>query len=234
MYTEDVMGIIDEAVARGQGALSEYEAKLFLKEREIPVTREELVVGESEAVAAAEKIGFSVVLKANGPDITHKTERNLVQVGLDSPDEVKRAYKEIIENLGDDPFDGVLVQEMIQGERELVVGLVRDPQFGPCVMFGLGGIFTEVLKDTSFRVAPIEKYDALQMMDEIKSKAILGPFRGKEAVDRDQLADILITIGNIGMEYDDVKEIDMNPVIIEGSRPVVVDSLIVLGNGEKE
>ena len=228
------MGIIDEAMARGQGALSEYEAKLFLKEREIPVTREELVVGEEEAVAAAEKIGFPVVLKANGPDIAHKTERNLVQVGLDGPEEVKGAYKEIIENLGSDPFDGVLVQEMIKGERELVVGLVRDPQFGPCVMFGLGGIFTEVLKDTSFRVAPIEKYDALQMMDEIKSKAILGPFRGKEAVDRDRLADILIAIGNIGMDYDDVKEIDMNPVIIEGSRPVVVDSLIVLGNGENK
>jgi succinyl-CoA synthetase beta subunit len=228
------MGIIDEAVARGQNALSEYEAKQFLNEHKIPVTREELVVGEDEAIVAAEKLGFPVVLKANGPDIAHKTERNLVQVGLDSPEEVRKAYKTIVENLGNDPYDGVLVQEMIKGERELVVGLVRDPQFGPCVMFGLGGIFTEVLKDTSFRVAPIEKYDALQMMDEIRSKAILGPFRGKEPVNRDSLADILIAIGNIGMEYDAVKEIDMNPVIIRGSDPVVVDSLIVLGNGQKE
>jgi len=228
------MGIIDEAVARGQKALSEYEAKKFLAEHKIPVTKEELVVGEDEAVAAAEKLGFPVVLKANGPDIAHKTERNLVQVGLDGPEEVRRAYKEIVENLGSDPYDGVLVQEMIKGERELVVGLVRDPQFGPCVMFGLGGIFTEVLKDTSFRVAPIEKYDALQMMEEIKSKAILGPFRGKEPVNRDLLADILIAIGNIGMDYDAVKEIDMNPVIIQGADPVVVDSLIVLGNGTKE
>jgi len=227
------MGIIDEAMARGQKALSEYEAKKFLSERKIPVTREELVVGEDEAVAAAEKLGFPVVLKANGPDISHKTERNLVQVGLDNPEEIRKAYKTIVENLGDDPYDGVLVQEMIKGERELVVGLVRDPQFGPCVMFGLGGIFTEVLKDTSFRVAPIEKYDAMQMMDEIKSKAILGPFRGKEEVNRDHLADILIAIGDIGMDYDAVKEIDMNPVIIQGSDPVVVDSLIVLGNGEK-
>lgn len=227
------MGIIDEAVAKGQGALSEYEAKLFLGEHKIPVTREELVVGEDEAVAAAERLGFPVVLKACGPQIAHKTERDLVQVGLDHEDEVRQAYKVIVENLGSDPYDGILVQEMIKGERELVVGLVRDPQFGPCVMFGLGGIFTEVLKDTSFRVAPIEKYDALQMMEEIKSKAILGPFRGKEAVDRDLLADILIAIGNIGMEYDAVKEIDMNPVIIQGSTPVIVDSLIVLGNGEK-
>jgi acetyl-CoA synthetase (ADP-forming) len=228
------MGIIDEAVARGQKALSEYEAKRFLSEHKIPVTREELVVGEDEAIAAAEKIGFPVVLKANGPEIAHKTERNLVQVGLDGPDEVRTAYKTIVENLGNDTYDGILVQEMIEGERELVVGLVRDPQFGPCVMFGLGGIFTEVLKDTSFRVAPIEKYDALQMMDEIKSKAILGPFRGKEPVNRDLLADILIAIGDIGMDFGAVKEIDMNPVIIQGSEPVVVDSLIVLGNGEKE
>ena len=226
------MGIIEEAVARGQGALSEYEAKLFLKEHRIPVTREELVTGEDEAAAAAERIGYPVVLKANGPDITHKTERDLVQVGLDGPDAVRRAYKTIVENLGSDPYDGVLVQEMIKGERELVVGLVRDPQFGPCVMFGLGGIFTEVLKDTSFRVAPIEKYDALQMMDEIRSKDILGPFRGKEAVDRDLLADILIAIGDIGMQYDAVREIDMNPLIVQGASPVVVDSLIILGNGE--
>ncbi|MDY6796393.1 MAG: acetate--CoA ligase family protein [Actinomycetota bacterium] len=227
------MGIIDEAVGRGQKALSEYQAKLLLAQCDIPVTREELVVGEDEAVETAEAMGFPVVLKACGPDISHKTERNLVQVGLDGPEEVREAYKVIVENLGDDPYDGILVQELIKGERELVVGLVRDPQFGPCVMFGLGGIFTEVLKDTSFRVAPIEKYDALQMMDEIKAKAILGPFRGKEPVDRDLLADILIAVGDIGMEYEQVREIDINPVIIDGPRPVAVDALVVLGNGKE-
>ncbi|MDI6872677.1 acetate--CoA ligase family protein [Candidatus Solincola sp.] len=225
------MGIIEEALARGQRALSEYQAKKFLAEHGIPVTREELVLGEEEALKAAEMIGYPVVLKACGPDITHKTERNLVQVGLDGPEEVKRAYREIIENLGDDHYDGVLVQEMIKGERELVVGLVRDPQFGPCVMFGLGGIFTEVLKDTSFRVAPIEKYDALQMMEEIKAKAILGPFRGKEPADRDLLARILIAVGDIGLKYEAVREMDMNPVILDGPRPVVVDALVVLGDG---
>ncbi len=227
------MGIIDEALAKGQGSLSEYQAKLFLREHNIPVTREVLVTSVEEAVAAAEKLGYPVVLKACGPGIAHKTERELVKVRLDSPEEIRGAYEEIVENLGGDPYDGILVQEMIKGERELVVGLVRDPQFGPCVMFGLGGIFTEVLKDTSFRVAPIEKYDALQMMDEIKAKAILGPFRGKEPVDRDLLAEILIAVGNIGMDYDAIREIDMNPVIIQGSKPVVVDSLIVIGKGEK-
>jgi len=225
------MGIIDEAVSRGQRALSEYQAKQFLSQHGIPVTREELVLGEEDVLAAAERIGYPVVLKACGPEITHKTERNLVQVGLDGPEEVKRAYREILENLGDDHYDGILVQEMIKGERELVVGLVRDPQFGPCVMFGLGGIFTEVLRDTSFRVAPIEEYDALQMMEEIKGKAILGPFRGKEPADRGLLARMLVAVGDIGMQYDAVREIDMNPVILDGPRPVVVDALVVLVNG---
>jgi acetyl-CoA synthetase (ADP-forming) len=231
---EEKMGIIDEALAKGQKALSEHQSKLFLREHGIPVTREELVLGEDEAVAAAEKLGYPVVLKACGPDISHKTERNLVQVGLDDAEEVRRAYRTIIENLGGDPYEGILVQEMIRGERELVVGLVRDPQFGPCVMFGLGGIFTEVLKDTSFRVAPLEKYDALQMMDEIRAKAILGPFRGKPPVDKDKLADILIAVGDIGMKYDQVKEIDINPLIIAGAEPVAVDALVVLGDGSSK
>lgn len=231
---EEKMGIIEEALAKGQRTLSEHQSKLFLREHGIPVTREELVLGEDEAVAAAEKLGYPVVLKACGPDISHKTERNLVQVGLDDAEEVRRAYRTIIENLGGDPYEGILVQEMIRGERELVVGLVRDPQFGPCVMFGLGGIFTEVLKDTSFRVAPLEKYDALQMMDEIRAKAILGPFRGKPPVDKDKLADILIAVGDIGMKYDQVKEIDINPLIIAGAEPVAVDALVVLGDGSSK
>ncbi|OFW57034.1 MAG: carboxylate--amine ligase [Actinobacteria bacterium RBG_19FT_COMBO_54_7] len=227
------MDIVKEAVDKGQKALSEFQAKLFLSEHEVPVTREKLVVGEDEAIKAAEEIGYPVVLKANGPNIAHKTERNLVKVGLDSAEQIREAYKEIVENLGSESYDGILVQQMVKGERELVVGLVRDPQFGPCVMFGLGGIFTEVLKDTSFRVAPIEKYDAMQMMDEIKSKAILGPFRGKPPVDRDKLAEILIAVGNIGMEYDAVREIDINPLIIAGAEPVAVDALVVLGDGTK-
>ncbi len=223
------MGIIDDAVSRGQNSLSEYEAKKFLAEHGIVVTREELAGSVEEALAAAERIGYPVVLKACGAGITHKTERNLVKVKLESPEALEKAYREVEKNLGDEPYDGMLIQEMVEGEREFVIGLVRDPQFGPCVMFGLGGIFTEVLKDTSFRVAPIEKYDALQMMEEIRAKDLLGPFRGKPAVDRDLLAQELIAVGDIGIKYDQVKEIDINPVIISGDRPVAVDALVVLG-----
>ncbi len=222
------MGIIDEAAARGQKALDEYEAKQFLAEHGILVTREEMAGSVDEAKAAAERLGYPVVLKACGPDIAHKTERELVKVKIESPEELARAYAEIEANLAGDPYQGMLVQEMVKGEREFVIGLIRDPQFGPCVMFGLGGIFTEVLKDTSFRVAPLEKYDALQMMDEIRAKALLEPFRGKPAVDREALASALIAVGEIGMRYEAVKEIDINPVIISGDKPVAVDALIVL------
>jgi len=222
------MSIIEQAVAKGQRMLSEYEAKKFLASHGVKVTAEELVKGMDDAVAAAQRLGFPVVLKACGPDIAHKTERSLVKVKLETPDAVRQAYQEIETNLAGDPYDGMLVQEMIKGERELVIGLIRDPQFGPCVMFGMGGIFTEILKDTSFRVAPIEKYDALQMMDEIRAKDILGPFRGSEPVDREVLAEALIAVGNIGMEFPNVSEIDINPVIISGSVPVAVDALVVL------
>jgi acetyl-CoA synthetase (ADP-forming) len=124
-------------------------------------------------------------------------------------------------------MDGVLVQEMLPGERELVIGLIRDPQFGPCVMFGLGGIYTEILKDVTFRVAPLEPRDAREMMDEIKSAKILGPFRGKEPVDRDVLEQALIAMGKIGLEHDEIKEIDVNPLIIHKGKPVAVDALVV-------
>ena len=124
--------------------------------------------------------------------------------------------------------NAVLVQEMIRCKRELAMGLTRDPQFGPCVMFGLGGIFTEILKDVSFRVAPLEKQDALAMMQEIRGRKILGAIRGMAAVDLDLLAEILVTIGRIGLENDRIKEIDVNPLMISNGKPVAVDALVVL------
>ena len=122
----------------------------------------------------------------------------------------------------------VLLQQMISGKRELMMGLNRDQQFGPCVMFGLGGIFAEVLNDTTFRIAPLEKQDALQMLQEIRAHKILQPVRGLKEVDRDQLAEMLITVGQIGIEQDLIKAIDINPVIVTDGKPVAVDALVVL------
>lgn len=221
--------IIELALEHGQSSLSEHDSKELLESYGIPVTPERLTTTADEAVEAAEELGYPVVLKACGPEITHKTERNLVAVGLKTRDEINDAYAQIIENLGGEPHEGILVYSMVQGERELVIGLIRDPQFGPCVMFGLGGIFTEILKDTSFRVAPITENDALQMMEEIRASAILGPVRGAAEADRQKLATALVGLGDLGMELEAVAEVDVNPLVItpEGE-PVAVDALVVL------
>jgi succinyl-CoA synthetase beta subunit len=221
--------IVEKALERGQSALSEHDSKQLIAKYGIPTAPEKLTGSVDEAVAASGEIGYPVVLKACGPEISHKTERELVVVGVRNDAEVKEAYDKILANLGDTPREGVLVQKMVSGERELVIGLVRDPQFGPCVMFGLGGIFTEVLKDTSFRVAPITEDDAMQMMEDIKAKAILGPVRGKSPADKAKLAKALVGLGKIGLDLAAVGEIDVNPLIITGDgEPVAVDALVVL------
>ncbi len=219
--------IIRDAMQEGRQALSEYEAKQVLAAYNIPVTREILVENRSEVENAAQEIGYPLVMKGCSAEIAHKTEKGLIHVDIRSAQEALRAFDEIMAGLKG--YNGsVLMQEMIKGRRELVMGLTRDDQFGPCVMFGLGGIFTEILKDISFRKAPLEKNDAVEMMQEIKGHKILGAFRGMEAVDVESLADMLIRLGQIGLEVDYVQEIDLNPVIIFGKKPIVVDALIIL------
>ena len=221
------MDIIEKALAEGRTTLSEYESKILLKTYGIPVTKEILATDMDGLMEAAGKIGYPLVLKGSSTKIAHKTEKGLIKVDIRNKEEAREAFTEIMGAM--DVDDGaVLVQEMVKGQRELVVGLTRDPQFGQCVMFGLGGIFTEILKDISFRVAPLEKRDALEMMQDIKGHKILEAVRGMEAADLDRLAEILIAVGNIGLEHEAIKEIDMNPVILSGSRPIVVDALVVL------
>jgi acetyl-CoA synthetase (ADP-forming) len=117
---------------------------------------------------------------------------------------------------------------MVQGVRELMIGLTRDAQFGPCVTFGLGGIFTEILKDISLRVAPITKQDALEMIEEVRGGHLLGAYRGMPAADISTLVEILVRVGEMGMEQPRIKEIDINPIIVSGTKPVAVDALVVL------
>lgn len=222
------MEIVKEALRRGQKALSEYDAKRLLSQYGFAVVREKLVRSRSAALKAAKEIGLPVVLKGCSPQITHKTEKKLIEVDLRTLKEVERAFEAIWQRAGDTPLDGILVQEMVKGVRELVIGMIRDAQFGPCVMFGLGGIFTEILKDVSFRVAPLEKRDALEMVQEIKGAAILSSFRGMPPVDMEFLASLLINVGQLGLELEAVKEVDVNPLIISGDKPIAVDALVVL------
>ena len=222
------MDIIKKALKEARTTLSEHESKELLRAYGIPVTREIEVFGEQDLLDAIRKIGFPLVIKACSPNLSHKTEQGLVHVDIRNEQEAVSAFKETLSGLKDDDGGSVLVQEMVKGKRELVIGLTRDPQFGPCVMFGLGGIFTEVLHDIIFRVAPIDKQCAMDMMQEIKARQILEDVRGMPRADLDQLADILVKVGNIGLEQEAVKEIDINPVILVGSNPVAVDALVVL------
>ena len=220
------MELIEKALKEGRATLSEYESKQVLASYGIPVTKELLVDKVQDLINAAKEIGYPLVLKGCSSGIAHKTEKGLIRVDIRNETEAKAAFEEIAANIGTE--DSILVQEMVKGQRELVIGLTRDPQFGPCVMFGLGGIFTEILKDISFRVAPLEERDALEMMQDIKGHKILEAVRGMEAADLNIFSDILIKVGQIGLENDHVKEIDINPVIISGSQPVAVDALVVL------
>jgi acetyl-CoA synthetase (ADP-forming) len=227
MDKDSAVRIIKSVMQEGRKALSEYEAKQVLAAYGIPVTRECLVENRGDVEKAAREIGYPLVIKGCSSEIAHKTEKGLIHVDIRSNAEALKVFDEI--KAGLNVFRGsVLIQEMVKGRRELVMGLTRDDQFGPCVMFGLGGIFTEILKDISFRKAPLEKNDALEMMQEIKGHKILGAFRGMEAVDVESLADILIQLGKIGLEVDHVQEIDLNPVIISRGKPIVVDALMIL------
>jgi len=225
--------LIRPALDRGQLALSEYESKKLLSLYGIPITREKLSRSADEAVSAAAELGFPVVLKACSPELMHKSEHGCIEMNLRSEGDVRQAYGRIIGRV-DLELEGVLVQEMVPGQRELVVGLTRDTQFGPCVMLGMGGMLTEVFEDTAFRMAPFGKIEAKDMMEELHFKAILGAFRGQKAVDMDMLCRTLIAVGQIGLELDTVSELDMNPMIItpEG-RIIAVDALVILRKDEK-
>ncbi len=218
--------IIQNAVKKGQKALSEYESKRVIAQAGVAITREALVQTKDEAIKFAHEVGFPVVLKGCSAALTHKTEYGMVKVGLHTNEEVSLAFDELMSKGME--LDGILVQEMVDGERQFVIGLSRDPQFGPCVMFGLGGIFTEVLHDVSFRVAPITEMDAQEMIDEIRTNDILGEFRGSPAVNRSILAKALVGVGNLGVEMDDIAEIDINPLIVSDDRPIAVDALVIL------
>lgn len=227
------MEIIDRALARNQRALSEFEAKKLLSAYGIPVTREYLAAGRDDAAAAARKLGFPVVVKGSGAELMHKTESGAVFVNIESEAGVTAAYDKIAGRLGN-AFEGVLVQEMVAGKRELVLGLHREPQFGPCVMLGLGGVLTEVLNDTAFRIAPFDAAEAQDMAAGLRSAKMLGPFRGEAPVDMDALERSLVALGRIGLDLESIAEIDINPMIIMPDGGLkAADALVVLEGSKR-
>ena len=224
---DKTLKVIEKALKEDRTMLSEHESKELLRAYKIPVTQEIMVRDHKGFVEAIQEIGYPLVIKGCSPDLSHKTEKGLVKVDVRNEKEAHDVFQQIMSNMQGQQ-GAILVQEMIKGDRELMAGMTRDSQFGPCVMFGLGGIFTEILKDISFRVAPIDKRDASEMIQEIKARKILGEIRGLPAADLELLTDILIKVGEIGLENETIKEMDINPVILAGSRPVAVDALVVL------
>jgi len=215
-------------------AFTEFESKQFLAPYGIPVVQEKKVGTIAEAVRAAKEFGFPVVLKGLGKLLLHKTESRLVHLNLHDIAAVESAAGQIEKNAGD-KLEGFLVQPQVSGKREFVAGLFRDEQYGPVVMFGLGGIFTEALSDVSFRLAPLSESDAADMISEIKSARLLGPFRGEAAVDRTRLIEALMGISKAAVDHPEVLEIDINPLLVTAEgRPVAVDALVICGEPQAQ
>ncbi len=218
---------VQAAQGEGRTILTEHASKQVLRAGGIPVTEEKEVHNFEDFKRALTDIGFPCVIKAGGPGMAHKTELGLVYLDIRTLAQGTEAYREIMEASGAGQRS-VLVQRMIKGSRELIIGLINDAHFGPCVMFGLGGVFAEVLQDISYRVAPLKKAEAVDMMRGIAAGKVLGPFRGMPAADMERLADILVRLGDIGVEHPEIKEVDINPVMLDGDAPIAADALIVL------
>lgn len=227
------MNIIAQAKIEGRSFLTEAEAKQILKKYDVPVVEEKAVKAIEDAETAAEKIGYPVVLKGLGARLTHKTERGLVKLGLSNKEAVHNAALYIKDTAGSD-LEGFLVQPMLEGKREFVAGLFYDNLFGPVIMFGLGGIFTEALEDVVFRVAPLDEKEAHKMIDELHAQKLLDTFRGEKAPDKQALVKTLVGLSRIGMEINEIKEIDINPLLVASDGKVTaVDALIILGEKEE-
>ncbi|MDH7552976.1 MAG: acetate--CoA ligase family protein [Spirochaetota bacterium] len=220
--------IIQKALKNKQKALDEHAAKTLLALYGIPIPDETLIESKKELSAIVDSLKYPVVMKACHPDIMHKTEKGLVILPVKDSNEAKVAFNEIQKRAGF--ATPVLVYTMVEGKREFMAGAIHQKGFGKAVLFGLGGIFTEALKDITFRVAPLTKRDAFEMIYDIHAKTLLGKFRNEEEVDTSSLANLLYILSTVPLLHPEISEIDCNPIIISGSKPVVIDALVVLNN----
>jgi len=224
--------IFDQVKKEGRFILTEFESKKILKQAGIPVVETKLAKTQKEAVSLSQKMSFPVALKIVSPDVIHKSDSGGVKLSLNSVTEVKKAYDEILKKVKkqypDAVIHGVSVQKMVQPGTEVIVGTSKDPQFGPVIMFGLGGIFVELLKDVSFRVIPVEQRDAQEMIKEIKGYPLLQGFRGKEPASLSALVEIILKISKLMEENPQIKELELNPIFAYRNKAVAVDARIIL------
>lgn len=224
--------VFAQARKEGRSYLLEPEAKIVCMEYGIPVTRFKVALSQDEAGKFADQIGYPVVLKIVSPDVLHKSDVGGVVLDLKNASDVEDAYKKIIANVKkhkpDAKIVGVLVQEMAPSSTEIIVGATKDPQFGPALMFGLGGIFVEVLKDVTFRIAPITESDAREMITEVKAYPILKGYRGQPAVDVEAIVKILMNTSRLVMDHQEIKELDLNPIMVYEKGAKTVDARIII------
>jgi acyl-CoA synthetase (NDP forming) len=229
---KEIPRIFSQAAKEGRKSLLETEAKTLCMEYDIPVTRFKLAKDEEEAAKYATAIGFPIVLKIVSPDIVHKSDVGGVIVGIKSVNEVKKGYRQIMNSIKkhkpDAKIVGVLVQEMAPAGTEVIVGSIKDPQFGPAIMFGLGGVFVEVLKDVTFRIAPITEDEAGEMISEVKAYPLLKGYRNTPPADLKAITKILVNTSRLVTEHPEIKELDLNPIMVYEKGAKAVDARIIL------
>jgi len=224
--------IIEKARKENRILLGEMEAKQLLKEAGINVVETELATSKKEAIALSEKLGLPVVMKIASADVVHKSDAGGVKLGLNTAAEVGKAYDEIMTSISeafpDAKIDGVSVQTMAKQGVEVIIGMSKDAQFGPVLMFGLGGVLVEILKDVSFRIVPLEPRDAEEMIRDIKGYPLLRGYRGSEPVDIGNLEEMLLKVSAFVENTPAVKELDLNPIFAYTDGAVAVDARVIL------
>ena len=232
MRDKAVSEIFETASKEGRNFLFEHEAKNLCGSYGMPITAITVATSEEEAVKAAEKIGYPIVLKIVSPQVLHKSDAGGVLINIKDEKGLREGYNTILKNVKrnvpDAEITGILVQEMAPSGTEVIVGSTNDPTFGPTIMFGLGGIFVEILKDVSFRLAPISRTDAEEMVKEIKAYKILEGARGMPRADQETIVGILLATSKMLMECPEIKELDMNPVLVYEKGARIVDARVIL------
>jgi acyl-CoA synthetase (NDP forming) len=232
--------IIDSVKKEGRPFLLEQEAYEILKAYNFPVVTSIMAENEVQAIEAAEKIGFPVVLKVASPDVLHKFDFGGVKLNLKNKTEVRKAFQEILKNVlarkPDAKIKGMIVEEMASEGKEIILGMNRDPQFGPILMFGMGGIYVEALEDVTFRLAPIRELTATMMITRTKTHKILEGFRGEKAYDIEAISDCLKRLSQLVTDFEDILELDINPLIVyeKGKGCAIVDARIILTSEETD
>jgi len=213
--------------------LLETESRDLLKEYHISLPEAELANNLDKAVEAGNRLGYPLAMKVVSPEIIHKSDAGGIKLGLNNQEDIKTAFNEIITNaekvVKKEKILGTLISPMAKKGQECIIGMIRDAQFGPVIMFGLGGIFVEVLKDVSFRVAPLAAEDIDEMVEEIKGYKILTGIRGEKPKDIAAIKNILVRLSEIVIDNPEIKEIDLNPVIVHENGASIVDSRVILG-----